>query len=357
MEMFKYSKIFFITIVIFLAILSFFLIKPLISAILLAIIFAYIFYPVHRWIYERTSKKTLSALITTLLILLIIAIPIGFLVNIISKEAIGLYLQTKEKLEAGPINKPCQLNDILCRSFNYLLAYLAKPEAQTHLEAAINKFTGKIVQGSSEILLAIPKRAIEIVVMFFIIFYLLKDGREFVIEIEKHLPVHKRHHNQIFKQFSDVTYAVIFGNFIVALIQGALATIGFIAVGISNPFVWGLLMTFFAFIPYVGPAVIWFPASLIIVLDGYAQGSNFVVFKGIALMLWGLLAVSLIDNLLKPKIIGDRAKIHPVAVILGVIGGLKMLGFVGIIIGPLIIAMLITFIRIYRMEELESIKE
>jgi len=358
MEMFKYSKIFFVTIVIFLSIITFFLIKPLISAILLAVIFSYVFYPVNRWLYEKSGKKAISALVTTLLILLIIAIPIALLINVVSKEAIQLYTQTKEKLETeNPNNRPCELNDFLCRGFIYFSGYLAKPEAQSQLDAAINRVTGKIVQGSSEFLLAIPRRVLEIFVMFFIIFYLLKDGKEFIIELEKYLPVHKKHHKQIFKQFNDVTYAVIFGNFIVALIQGSVATIGFLIFGISSPFVWGLLMTFFAFIPYVGPAVIWLPASIILMLDGYAQGSNLIVFKGIGLLFWGLLFVSTIDNILKPKIIGDRAKIHPIAVILGVIGGIKLLGFVGIIIGPMIIAMLITFIKIYRMEEMEAIKE
>ncbi|MBI2546141.1 AI-2E family transporter [Candidatus Woesearchaeota archaeon] len=355
MEVFKYSKIFFITIVIILALLSFALIRPLISAILLAIIFAYVFYPVHRWIAEKSGRETLSALVTTLLILLVIAVPIGLLVNAVSREAVDLYTQTKDKLDSeNPNNKKCELNDLLCRGFAYFSAYMAKPEAQTHLDAAINKFTGRIVQLSSEFLLAVPKRILEIFVMFFIIFYLLRDGKQFVLEVEKYLPVHKRHHKQIFNQFNDVTYAVIFGNFIVALVQGALATLAFVVLGVSSPFVWGVIMTFFAFIPYVGPAVIWFPAAIILMLDGYAQDSNLIVFKGIILLLWGIFVVSLIDNVLKPKIIGDRARIHPIAVLLGVIGGLQLFGFVGIIAGPLIIAMLITFVKIYRMEEVEA---
>ena len=350
----KYSRLFFIGIVIILTALSFFIIRPFVSSILFSIILAYVFYPLYKWFLKRTNSKNLSAFTTILIILLIIAIPIAFIINAVSREAIGLYAQARDNLQAersGTIQ--CELNDLLCRGFVYSAKILSNPESQSQLDAAVKRFSSALVGATSNFLLAIPNRVLGVFIMFFVLFCLLKEGKEFVVYIEEYLPVDKKHHRQIFKQFNDVTHAVIFGNVVVALTQGAVATLGFVMFGISSPFVWGVLMTLFAFVPYIGPAVIWFPAAVILILDGYTQMNNILLFKGIGLILYGLIIVSWIDNITKPWIIGDRANIHPIAVLLGVLGGLQVFGFAGIVIGPLVIAMLITFLQIYKTEEVE----
>jgi len=110
-------------------------------------------------------------------------------------------------------------------------------------------------------------------------------------------------------------------------------------------------MIFAALIPYIGSSIIWFPAALMLIFNGYTNAESILVVKGILLMLYGIFVVGTIDNILKPKIIGDKSGLHPVLVMLGVVGGLKFLGFIGVIIGPMIIAMLVTFIKIYEEEK------
>ena len=104
---------------------------------------------------------------------------------------------------------------------------------------------------------------------------------------------------------------------------------------------------FFSLIPFIGSSIIWFPAALLLIFNGYIQLDNVIIIKGVLLILWGMFIVGLIDNLLKPKIIGSKARIHPVLVLIGVLGGLKVFGIIGIIIGPIILALLTTFIKIY----------
>ena len=160
-----------------------------------------------------------------------------------------------------------------------------------------------------------------------------------------------KYRKHVFKKLNDMAYAVIYGSIIIAVIQGTLGGIGFLIFGLSSPLLCGIVMIFASLIPYVGSSIIWFPAALIIIFDGYLNMETTLIIKGILLMLYGIFVVGTVDNILKPKIIGDRSGLHPVLVLLGVVGGLTLLGFVGIIIGPIILAMLATFIKIYEEEK------
>ena len=148
-----------------------------------------------------------------------------------------------------------------------------------------------------------------------------------------------------------MTSAVIYGSLIIAIIQGMLGGIGFWVVGLPSPLIWAIVMIFAALIPYIGSSIIWFPAALILIFSGYVDSEPILIIKGAGLILYGTFIIGLIDNILKPKIIGDKGGLHPVLVLLGVIGGLNLLGFIGIIIGPIILAMLVTFIKIYEEEK------
>ena len=147
----------------------------------------------------------------------------------------------------------------------------------------------------------------------------------------------------IFKQFNNLTYATVYGQFIVALIQGAVATVAYFLFGVGSPITWGLLTTFFALIPFLGTPIVWVPISLNLLISAE-------IARGIGLLLVGIFIISTIDNLLKPRLIGKRASLHPVLVLIGVVGGLITMGLIGIIIGPLIISLLISFVEVYHKE-------
>jgi len=108
-------------------------------------------------------------------------------------------------------------------------------------------------------------------------------------------------------------------------------------------------------IPYIGSSIVWLPASLMLIINGYTDMDTSIILKGMLLMLYGIFIVSTIDNILKPKLIGDKSGLHPLLVLLGVVGGLKFLGFIGVIVGPIIIALLITFIKIYEEEKSSAV--
>jgi len=186
--------------------------------------------------------------------------------------------------------------------------------------------------------------------MVFIMFFLLRDGKDIANKVKRLLPLKKHYQKRVFEKSKEVTFAVVYGHLSVALIQGALGGIGFLILGVSSPLLWGLVMAFAALIPFVGTPLVWLPVALFRIFNGFSTGNNSLLLNGILLFLYGALIVSTIDNFLKPKIIGDKAEVHPILVLLGVLGGLKLFGIIGIVIGPVILAIFKIAIRIYEEE-------
>ena len=347
-----YRKIVFTFIFIILILVSFLIIKPFLTAVLTGIIFSYIFYPVYLRINKKIPNKNFSSLITSALVIVIITLPLFFMLNTISKEARTIYIFSRQKMISESFITECQPADKpLCIINNYISEKADDPQLRYYFDTTVKEATTKITDTISNILFSIPIFILHLFIVLFVMFFLFKDGKIFVDKIERILPLKGKYRNHVFKKLNDMAYAVVYGSIIIAIIQGTLGGIGFLIFGLPSPLLWGLIMIFTALIPYIGSSVIWFPASLILLFNGYVNMETTLVIKGILLMLYGIFVVGTIDNILKPKIIGNKGGLHPVLVLLGVVGGLNFLGFVGIIVGPIILAMLVTFIKIYEEEK------
>jgi len=328
--------------------------KPFITAILTSLIVAYIFYPLYKFVNKKIKNKNLASFIVTTLVILLIVIPSFFILNAVSREALFLYSASKDKIFTGEFfSGECSggATSFSCKITNFMKGILSNPEMQNYLSTTLKGATNFIVMRIRDFLLSIPSKLLNFFVMIFVTFFFFRDGEEFIKKVEGLLPLKKGHKKQVFAKFNDVAFAVIYGSIVIAIIQGILGGIGFFAVGIKNPLIWAFIMMIFAVVPFVGTAVIWLPAALILIFIGYMESNTLTIVKGIALLLYGMFVISLVDNLLKPKIIGDRAKVHPVFILLGVIGGLQFFGFIGFVVGPVILALLVAFIKIFEEEK------
>jgi len=192
----------------------------------------------------------------------------------------------------------------------------------------------------------IARTGFSVFIMLFSMFFFLRDGRELVLYLESLVPMEKRDKHRIFLKFKEVCQATIYGNIIVALIQGILGGIGFFIFGIPNALLWGIMMAIFALLPFGGTALVWLPAGIIMLsLQNW--------FAGIGILVWGVFIVGLIDNILKPKLIGKKTNLHPLLVFVSIIGGLWAFGFIGVLIGPIIAALLIVLLDMYRVRFVE----
>ena len=312
---------------------------------------AYLFYPVYKRIDATIKRNSVSALITIFIVILVITLPMSFIIHTLSKEAVVMYNLSRDKISSGNlIDAECKEAGIICTLSNSIRNYLANPEVKGYLDKFISKFTEIITAPISGLVLSIPGILLNFFITLFMTFYFLKEGNSIVEKVMKVLPLQGRHKQRILKKFEDMVHAVVFGQVLIAIIQGILASIGFFIFGISSPVIWGIMVVFAAFIPQFGTAIIWFPAALMMLLNGYASSDNTMLLKGVMLIIYGTVIISLVDNVLKPKVIGDRGGLHPILVLLGAIGGLKIFGFIGLLVGPIILALVVTFAKIYEEE-------
>lgn len=351
-----YFKYFFLALLIITVYLSWLIAKPFIGAILSSFVLAYIFYPVYNWLQKKIRSKTVSSLIVSIILILLLFLPIFFFADTIVEDARVGYLVLRQKLSSGNVfGVACPDADgALCRIMDPVNQLLADPQTNVYLQEAISKGTTFVLTQITGFLLSLPRIMMQLAVTFFLLFYLFIDGEKLIQIGKKLIPLSVRHQTHILKRLQETTFAVVYGSLIVALIQGALGGFGFWLFGVSSPVIWGIVMAIFALVPFIGTAVIWLPASLFLIIVGAAEGNSAMIGNGIGLLLWGALIVGTIDNFLKPKIIGARAGIHPALILIGALGGLALIGFIGFIIGPLILAMLKTLLDIYEREGLRK---
>ncbi len=318
---------------VFLVIVVLLMIKPLTSALITAAFLAYIFHPIYEWLRKRINKESLSAFLVIILIILIFILPLILAFNALTKEIFSGYLIVKQKVATIELG-----------GFNFLSD---QPQLKDFFTNTFSKVTANIVDYTSTFVFKLSNRLIDFFIVFFVTYYLLKDGKNVLLKIKKALPIKKSYQEEVFKKFNNTIYGVIYGNIIIALIQGTLATLGFYLFGVSSPILWGLLTAVLALIPFLGAFVVWLSISLFYFINGLADANSAMIGNGILLFFYGMFIISGIDNVLKPKIISGKAKIHPVLVLIGVIGGIKFFGFIGVVAGPVLLALLMAFIDIY----------
>ena len=311
--------------------------------------------PAYNWLNKKIKSPNLSALIIALFIILLILIPLILVLDNVVPEARYSYIRAKQKILSGElINVNCfGKNTALCKVSDGIKTFVNNPEIKPQLQEIIGRVTNYAIEQTSQLILSLPRILLNIGVTFFMIFYLLKEGEQVYEKVKRLVPLKKKHQEHIFERLKETTYAVMYGSLIVAIVQGVLGSIGFYAFGIASPITWGIVMTITALVPMVGTVIVWLPASLLLIGEGLTLNNNIIFWQGIGLFLYCALIVSTIDNILKPRIIGERAKIHPILILLGALGGLTMFGMIGFIIGPLILAIFSATIDIYETEYAE----
>ena len=257
--------------------------------------------------------------------------PSVYFVKVLIQESYVLFVLVKQKLAVG-IFTNCQ--NSLCQSIQSLTQ---NPEFSSQVQDVVKSVTHWIVAQGSQFLVSIPQFLLKSIIMFFSLFYFLKDGEEFLIKVKHYLSIHKKEYLPLLHRLKEITHGITFGYIIVALIQGITGAIGFFIFGISSPIFWGLLMAFLALIPIAGATLVWVPAALFLLINGILESSTSLIVKGILLFVYGILFIGSVEAILKPKLMGTKAKIHPILIFLGIIGGLYLFGIIGVILGPLLI--------------------
>lgn len=320
------------------------LIWPFISIIILASVITGIFSPVFNLINVKDKiNPPFASFLTCILIFFVVLVPIGFFVGILSKEAHDLYITAKDALLNDQI-KNLISNSVILEKANIVLTYFNIELTGEDLNKAISEI-GKIVG----LFLYEQARSIasntlaffaNIFLMLLIIYFLLIDGNRLISFITELSPLPKEQDEKLIRKFKDMAGAVLIGNGLGGLIQGILGGTVFMLFGLKSPFLWGVIMALLAFLPIIGIGIVFIPAAIYLFLKGQITSAIFFVIFYIILS-------GGIEYIFKPKIVGQRVKMHTLLVFFSIIGGLNLFGILGIIYGPLIAVAFLTLTDIY----------
>lgn len=320
------------------------LIAPFFAIIILGIVSTGIFKSVFNVLSKKLRPKAASIL-TCILIFFVVFIPVVLFFVVLSKEAFTLYAMAKDAVFSNQLKNLLATTQLLER-FNDLIIRAGFKTIVTWDELVspisdLGKLVGfSLFEQARFITSNLFNMVVYFCLMLIVVFYMFIDGDKFIKYLYDLSPLPDEHDEKLFEKFMDMAGAVLVGNGLGGIIQGVAGGTLFLFLGWNSPFLWGVIMGFLAFLPIVGIGIVLLPSALILMLKSRVLAGIWVlVFY--AVLSWG------IEYVFKPKVVGDRVRMHPLIVFFSIIGGLKVYGILGIIYGPLIATLFLTLADIY----------
>lgn len=313
----------------------------------LAIIMVTLCYPVFNWTANKLKgKRNLAALLTCIWVTTAIIIPLLTLLVLLTNQIGSMYRQIQMQVDNSSLQDVLNLESSL-----YVRALIDWINLYVDLEGLdiVDRFTSGFEQMSLAFLRQsahIVQGAFSVIANFFIMlltmFFLFKDGSRLVEEIKTIVPLPKYHKESIVNKFQEVSKATVVGTLLTALAQGIAGGVLFWTVGVPNAIFWGFLTGLFSLLPFVGTGIVWGPWAIYLLITTST-------IQGIVLVIGGFL-VAFIDNVLRPLFIEGKTKMHTLLVFMSIVGGISYFGIEGVIFGPIIVALGLTFLELYKVE-------
>ncbi|MGH8601874.1 MAG: AI-2E family transporter, partial [Gammaproteobacteria bacterium] len=323
------------------------LLAPFFTPLMSAITLTLIFYPIFIRLTRLLESRNVAALLSTLLALITIIVPLLFAVWLLVKEAAEVFPAAKAWLgaqrEVEDASLTARLPPFLGDAWREIYEYLAiwQLDLEEIVLNNIRQLGNDITAFGARMVRNVLLTLLDVIALVMGLFFFFRDGSRMVWWTADLIPLEKGNKELIIQGLGRTLSAVVRGVFITALTQGMLAAGGFAFVGIGFPVLLGFATAFMALIPFLGATSVWLPVVIFLLLKG-------TIGKAIILALWGGLVVSLVDNVLRPVLIGEVTKLPTLLLFLGILGGIQAYGFIGLLVGPLLIASVFAFIKIYQ---------
>ena len=302
------------------------------APILWSVVVSIIFYPLYEKFLLMTNKKTLSSILSLILILLLVIIPSIGILGLITNELI-IFINSFDdySLEryVGMIPNESLINDLLAWAGLSITQLTEK--ADDFLLAASKVFYESVSTISANVI----NFFISLFLFIYLTFFFLKDGEKIVKSCMDAFPMKNEDESYLLNEFQKTTRATIKGTIVVALAQGFLGYMTLLLLGVEGALIWGAVMALLSIIPAVGTILVWLPIALVLFLNGQIMEASILIFSGIFI-------IGMIDNLLRPILIGKETKIPDYLILLTTIGGISIFGITGFIIGPIIASLFIS---------------
>ncbi|HLC65167.1 MAG TPA: AI-2E family transporter [Candidatus Nanoarchaeia archaeon] len=338
-KLYAFVAFLFIIVALFLYVIS-----PFLKAILVAIFLYVLTLPVFIFLRRFVPNDTLASLLMCIAVLAVIFIPILFLLGEIVDQAIDVSVTVSKNFQyIISLPEQCTGNaSRTCEVVRGLENFIGRLDIEKYAPR-LQEIGGYILEKSTSLVIGFTSAMIDIFAMIVTLFFLYRDGISFARRADRLVPLQRDYWDAIKRQIHDIVQGMLYGSFVTALIEGAIGAFLFWIFGLNNPLFWGAIMAALAFIPMVGGALVYVSFSLTMIVSGRAVA-------GILFLILQAAHVIYIENFLKPRMIGEKVGVHSLIMFFSFFGGIVVFGPIGIIIGPLMAALLVAFLRIYSVE-------
>ena len=335
----KFYSFAMLALVLILGYLSYLILRPFLTPLGWAIVFSIVFFPFYRFILNYIKWQSLAAAITVIVVCILILGPFSYFAYALTVELSNLTLEPVDfRGLAGVLGHP-----LIKGVTDKLLPFLDMSQIQFQASLV------KALSGAGKTLLEyLPGRlgdvagaVLHFCLMAFALFFFLRDGPQFLARTSQYMPFSTEHKERLVRQVKDIVISTIYGGIVVAVVQGFIGAGTFALLSVHSPILWGLAISISSFLPLVGSAIVWVPAVVFLLLKGF-------ILQAFILLLVGVLGIGMVDNVLRPLIIRGRLRMPLLAIFFSVLGGIELFGLIGLVMGPLVLAVFISVVDIVK---------
>ena len=338
-----YPRVFALVAAAILAVTIFLILRPFLAPILWSMLLAFLLFPAQQALSRRLGGRVaLTAAVLTVLTTVLLIAPVPLLGLAFANQAKDLLERVQKVVADYGVARPGDVLDlpVISGAVRWIEAMTPVSAEDIHgwLMSGGNALGQALVALSGSFVVGALNAGIGLAVMLFLLFFFLRDGDQMVLRAVRLIPMTADRRGQLLEHVGAVTRAVVFGSLLTALVQGTLVGIGFALVGLPSPVVFGVVAAVASLIPLVGTTLVWVPAAAVLFLQGRWVAGLFLIG-------WSVAVVSSADNVVRPLVISGRARISTLPVFLGLLGGIAAFGAIGLVVGPVVVALTLALLR------------
>lgn len=312
------------------------ILRPFFSVIGWSAVLAIAFYPVHQSVVRKIGRTTLSALLSSALVVVAFVIPLAVVAGVAINQFVALVESARQSFTAdgGPTGPLGQAYEWISGRFGF-----DRREIEAWARQHASELATVAARSTFSVAANVTTAIVSFIFIIFALFLLLRDGHRIVARIPDLLPFERARSEALLLRIREVIHGSVYGVVVIALIQGFLTGGMFWVLGIPSAALWGMLTVLTSVIPFVGAAGVWVPGTVYLALTSQWP-------QAIILLIWGAAVISSIDNFLRPRLVGDRVGLSELVMFFALLGGLQAFGFLGIILGPVVFAIVASIVDV-----------
>ena len=318
---------------------------PFLRSVASAIIVAVIFLPVYKRVLRWTGNRpTWASLATTLGIVFLFLFPVSLILLKGTNEAITA-AQRVNRLSAEQGGFGLFVMELAERPLHFFGRFvdLSKYDIHTAITNGLQHLSLTVLSSGAAILGSLARFTVDFFLMLIVVFFLFRDGEKWAAGLGSLMPLSPAQTLRLFRNINDTIIGNVYGILAVGFIQGVLTGLATAIAGLPSPLLLGIAAFFASIMPVVGAALVWAPAGIYLIFTG-------ALWKGLFLLLWGSVAISMVDNVVRPWVVSGKVELHPLVLMFVILGGIQVFGFLGLFLGPVIVSVLAAVFQMLREE-------